>query len=223
MALLCCSFTFSLNSCISSWGTRYLLKSAALLLESSSFRGRLNATLSLHPPPSLLAILKMVQDFCSWSPLLPNPDLRHVLFPSSQPCVSLSRRLTGTYRIIRMWKCWNLRNNIWRKYCVGLSLKKMPIRRFTRTPRNHTHSHLELNDSIILLCAWRQRLASQIEVVPEVPSGSTSSRVCSLDSAKATGTGLAPMEQEKKRIWCHPIATQTAADSTHGVCQRPCL
>lgn len=97
-------------------------------------------------------------------------------------------------------------------------LKKMPIRRFTCTPRNHTRSHLELNDSIILFCAWRQRLASQIEVVPEVPSGSTSSRVCSLDSAKATGTGLAPMEQEKKRIWCHPIATQTAADSTHGKC-----
>lgn len=60
-------------------------------------------------------------------------------------------------------------------------------------------------------------MASQTEVVPEVPSGSTSSCVCSLDSAKATGTGLAPMEQEKRRIWCHPIATQTAADSTHDV------
>lgn len=55
-----------------------------------------------------------------------------------------------------------------------------------------------------------------MEVVPEVPSGIASAHVCSLDSAKATGTGHAPMEQEKKDIWCHPITTQTAADSTHG-------
>lgn len=39
-----------------------------------------------------------------------------------------------------------------------------------------------------------------MKVVPEVPSGIASSLVCSLDSAKATGTGLALMEQEKKRI-----------------------
>lgn len=99
--------------------------------------------------------------------------------------------------------------------------KKMPIPHFRWTPKaTHTHTHLrlELSDSIILFFAWRQRLGSQIDVVPEVPSGIASSHVCSLDSAKATGTGLAPMEQEKKRIWCHPITTQTAADGTHGKC-----
>lgn len=104
--------------------------------------------------------------------------------------------------------CWPLTS----KKCQSLvshALQK-------KTP--HTHSHLELNDSIFLFCARRQRLASQIEVVPEVASGSTSSCVCSSDSAKAAGTGLVPMEQEKTRIWCHPIATQTAADSTHGKC-----
>lgn len=60
-----------------------------------------------------------------------------------------------------------------------------------------------------------------MEVVPEVPSGMASSHVCSLDSAKATGTGHAPLEQreknqKKKDVWCHPITTQAAADSTHG-------
>lgn len=28
------------------------------------------------------------------------------------------------------------------------------------------------------------------------------------------------MEQEKKDVWCHPITTQAAADSTHGKCVR---
>lgn len=37
-----------------------------------------------------------------------------------------------------------------------------------------------------------------MEVVPEVPSGMASSHVCSLDSAKATGTGHAPLEQREK-------------------------
>ena len=87
-------------------------------------------------------------------------------------------------------------------------------------PHTHTHTHthlpLQLSDSIILCFTWRQRLGSQIEVVPEVPSGIASAHVCSLDSAKATGTGHAPMEQEKKDVWCHPITTQAAADSTHG-------
>lgn len=57
---------------------------------------------------------------------------------------------------------------------------------------------------------------SQREVVPEVLSGIASVHVCSLASAKATGTGCAPMEQEKKDVVCHPIATQAAGDSTHG-------
>ena len=58
--------------------------------------------------------------------------------------------------------------------------------------------------------------------MPEVPSGMASSHVCSLDPAKATGTGHAPLEQrekkkkKKKDVWCHPITTQAAADSTHG-------
>lgn len=59
-------------------------------------------------------------------------------------------------------------------------------------------------------------MGSQIEVVPEVPSGIASVHVCSLDSAKATGTGHALMDQEKKDVWCHPITTQAAGDSTHG-------
>lgn len=81
----------------------------------------------------------------------------------------------------------------------------------------HTHLHLKLSSSIILFCARRWRLATQMEAVPEVPSGTTSSHVCSLDSAKATGTNHTPMEQEKKKhFWCHPITTQPAADSTHA-------
>ena len=98
---------------------------------------------------------------------------------------------------------------------VLASLSGAPEKRqslhFSWTPRTtHTHLRLQLSDGIILLflsvcvcvcvcLAWRQRLGSQIEVVPEVPSGMASSHVCSLDSAKATGTGHAPLEQERER------------------------
>lgn len=79
-----------------------------------------------------------------------------------------------------------------------------------------THLRLKLSYSISLCFAWRQRLGSQIKAVPEVPSGIASAHVCSSDSAKATGTGHTLMEQDKKDVWCHPIATQAAADSAHG-------
>jgi len=93
---------------------------------------------------------------------------------------------------------------------------------FQMDSKSHTHTHLclKLSYSIILCFAWRQRLGSQIEVVPEVPSGRASAHVCRVDPARATGTGHAPMEQQKKHVWCHPITTQAAADSTHGKCVR---
>lgn len=83
--------------------------------------------------------------------------------------------------------CWPL--------CRPCQKNANPLFQMDSKSHTHTHTHLrlKLSWSIILCFAWRQRLGSQIEVVPEVPSGIASSYVCSLDSAKPTGSGHAPM------------------------------
>lgn len=63
-----------------------------------------------------------------------------------------------------------------------------------------------------------------MEAVPEVPSGTTSSHVCSLDSAKATGTNHAPMEQEKKSTFGATLSPHNQLQIAHmQACQSPCL
>lgn len=57
---------------------------------------------------------------------------------------------------------------------------------------------LKLSCSVTLGFAWRQRLGSQTEVVPEVPSGGAPAHVCGADSAKATGAWCGPMERGQK-------------------------
>lgn len=62
-------------------------------------------------------------------------------------------------------------------------------------------------------------MGSQTKVVPEVPSGIAPAclqgKLCQSDWHWPSPDG-----EGEKVVWCHPITTQAAADSTHGKCDK---
>ena len=103
---------------------------------------------------------------------------------------------------------------------VLASLSAVPKKCQSLTSLQQPHMHLRpgLSYSVIQCFAWRQRLGSRTEVVPEVPSGVAS--VCKGPTLPRRLAPAAPPDEGKKHVRCHPIATQAAADSTHGTCVR---
>lgn len=154
--------------------------------------------------------------------MLPNPNLQHVLFQSSPPRDSLfiiKQEYTeyAGYRAAESSKTTSEENN------VLASLSAMPEKRQSLISNGlqepHTHLCLRLSYSIILCCCFflhgdrgwavkhRLCLGCRLALPLPMPAGQTLPGQLAL--------AMPQWSNRKTHVWCHPITTQAAADSTH--------